>query len=276
MQIVPIDTGRSSTKLFTKESFPSIVGDWQERNLSKIGNYEVMIDGEKFFVGELAETESISPREMSTASKIHSETKILFLTALALTTTVSNPTIITGVPINQFKIETKEAMQNLLCGEYDVQVNEKQIHLSIKEINLVIEGGASFWYALSKNPDLKYGKKRIIDIGSRTINFCTVNNKNYNNRDSDTLDYGTLKMKEGKLTNEQFARKIVADLSQKWMEYDPKNDQILLSGGGALIFGNLLKAHFKNCEVIEDPLYANVLGFYRMGVEKWVKQQIAR
>lgn len=276
MQIVSIDTGRSSTKLPNKKCFPSVIGDWQERNLSNVGNFEVIINNEKYFVGQLSIDESISPRELSTESKIHNQTKVLFLTALGIIAEEENPIIITGVPVNQFNQETKTKMLDLLCGEYDIQVNQRKTHVKVDDIIICPESGAVFWYALSKKPELEFGKKRIIDIGSRTVNYCTINGKTYNNKDSNTLPYGTLKMKDGKLTDKQFVLKIISDLSQKWMEYDPDNDQILLAGGGALILGDLIKPHFRKCEIVDEPVYANVLGYYRMGVEKWVKQQIAR
>lgn len=276
MQIIPIDTGRSSTKLL-KKCFPSVVGDWQERNLSNVGDYEVIINNEeRYFVGQLSLDESFSPREMSTKSKIHNETKILFLTALGIVAEEENPIIITGVPINQFKQETKEKMLDLLCGEYNIQVNQRKVHVKINDIIICPESGAIFWYALSIIPELQFGVKRIIDIGSRTINYCTMNNKVYNNKNSNTLDYGTVLMHENKLTNEQFARKIVSDLSKKWLDYDPDNEQVILAGGGALIFGDILKTYYKRCMIVNDPVYANVQGYYRMGVEKWVKQQVAR
>jgi len=276
MQILPIDTGRFSTKLHTKQLFPSVVGDWHERNLSNTGDYEVTINNKKYFVGELANSESYSPREMSTSSKIHEETRVLFLTGLCINATEESPIIITGVPVVDFNKETKEKMQDLLYGEYDVKVNDKYIHLNINNITLVPEGGASFWYMISQNPELEYGKKRIIDLGSRTVNFCTINGKQYINKDSDTLNYGTIKLKDNKITPEQLARQIVADLSQRWMNYDADNDSIILTGGGSLLLEKYLQPHFKNCKTVDNPVYANVLGYFRMGVETWVKNQIAK
>lgn len=274
--IAPIDTGRDTIKLINKKQFRSVVGDWQKRNLSNEGDYEVTINDEKFFVGDLAISESITPREMTTESKIHSETKILFLTALYLTTTDENPIVITGVPITQFLPETKAEFEKLLFGCYDIKINDQTTrHFNINNITIVPEGAASFWYALSKNKQLEFGKKRIIDIGSRTINFATLNGKKYINKDSGTLSYGCLKLKDDKITHEQLANKIIADLSQKWLEYN-SDDVILLTGGGSLLIGEILKAHYKNCLQIENPVFANVEGYYRMGLETWIKKQIAR
>lgn len=277
MNIVSIDTGRDSIKPLNKKQFRSVVGDWQKRNLSNDGNYEVEINNEKYFVGDLALSESVACREMATESKIHIETKILFLTALGLTATEENPFIITGVPIRQFTTETKENLEKLLCGNYIIRINNFPVkRICVNSITIAPEGGASFWYALSKNQSLEIGKKRIVDIGSRTINYATIDGKKYINKDSDTLQYGCLKLKDDRITLEQLAHKIVADLSKAWLEYDPDNDLILLTGGGSILLGDILKRHFKKCQLIDDPIFSNVQGYYRMGVEKWVKQQMAR
>jgi plasmid segregation protein ParM len=276
MQIIPIDTGRDTIKLLNKKQFRSVVGDWQKRNLSNEGDFEVVINGSQFFVGDLAIAESLTPREMTTESKIHPETKTLFLTGVALTMTDENPIVITGVPVNQFLPKTKENLENLLCGSYNIKINDQPTkYLNISNITIVPEGAASFWYALSQNPQLEYGKKRIIDIGSRTVNTATLDCKRYINKDSGTLPYGCLKLKDDKITHEQLANKIIADLSQKWLEYSSE-DVILLTGGGSLLLGEILKSHYKNCQIIPNPVFANVQGYYRMGVEKWVKQQIAK
>jgi len=87
MQIIGIDVGRNRVKAVSKDArvdFPSVVGEWQDRNLTTGGNYEVTVDGDKCFIGDLAIKESYCLREMATESKVHQESKILFLTALAL------------------------------------------------------------------------------------------------------------------------------------------------------------------------------------------------
>lgn len=82
MQIIGVDVGRNRVKAVSSTNrvdFPSVVGEWQERNLTSYGKYEVIIDGEKYFIGDLALRESYCPREMATESKVHLESKVLFL-----------------------------------------------------------------------------------------------------------------------------------------------------------------------------------------------------
>jgi len=275
MQIIAVDTGRDKTKIATynkKISIKSIVGDWHIRNLSNGGDYEVIINGENYFVSDLAERESYAPRKMTTKSKIHEETKILFLTAIGLISEEVRPYIITGVPVDQFNPDVKQEMLTLLKGEYYIKINGQSKHIIIDDFTIAPEGGGAFYYALSQFPFLEKNKVRIIDIGSRTINHICVNDKIFINKDSGTLNYGSLILEESTLTHEQFASKIIADLSKRWLEFNQKNDIVLLTGGGSIQLERWLKPQFPNCRIVDEPIFANVLGYLKMGEMKWQKQ----
>lgn len=279
MQIISIDTGRDKTKIATHNkriSLKSIVGDWHVRNLSNGGDYEVIINDKKHFVSDLAEKESYAPRRMSTESKIHEETKILFITALGIVAEEVRPKIITGVPVEQFTPDVKEGMLNLLKGEYYIEVNNQLKNIIVEDFLIAPEGGGTYWYALSQFPFLDSSKVRIVDIGSRTVNYVTINNKKYINKDSGTLNYGAFMLEEKSLQPEQFASKVVADLSKKWLEYDKSNDIVLLTGGGSIDLQKWLKPQFPNCRLIDEPVFANVLGYYKMGEMKWQTKQTAK
>ena len=276
IQIIPIDTGRSTVKLLENKSFRSVVGDWHHREISDGEEYEVIINGkDKYFVGQLAVDESVAPVEMNTASKIHNQTKVLFLTgvAISLTENNSNLFIVTGVPVDQFNTATKAALENLLYGKYDIQINGEHKKFCIDNITIVPEGVASFQHALSLNENLAIGKKRIIDLGSLTVNYSTLNGTKFITRDSGTIKFGTIKLKGNQIDSSQYVEKIIAELSEKFSDYD-ETDQILLTGGGTLQFSDLLKKYYPNLSVISDPVFANVLGFHKMGVKKWAKAQV--
>lgn len=280
-QIVAIDTGRATTKVATHNkqlSFKSIVGDWQVRNLSFEGEWEVEINSEKYFISDLAESESIAARKMTTKSKIHLESKVCILSALAMVAEEEYPHIFLGVPVDQFNQEIKMEMLNLLKGEYYVKINGQLKHLFIDDITICPEGAGTFHYSLAKYPFLENSKVRILDIGSRTVNMVVVNNKKFISRDSGTLNYGALMLEETSLTQEQLSMKIIADLSKKWMEYDQKSDVFLLTGGGSTLLEKWLKPNFSSCKLVEDPIMSNVLGFLKMAEikigekSKWQKQ----
>jgi len=272
-QIIPIDTGRHGVKLLNGESFKSVVGDWHHREISDNEEYEVIInDKEKYFVGQLALDESYAPTEMTTKSKIHLQTKILFLTgvAISLEENDSELYVCTGVPIDQFNVATKTALENLLLGKYDIQINGKHKKFCIDNLNIAPESVASFQYALSKDESLAVGKKRIIDIGSLTVNAASFKGEKFITRDSNTIHFGTVKLKDNQIDNEQYVSKIVAEISQIFTDYDP-SDRVLLTGGGALQFGDLFKKHYPNCSILDNCVYANVEGYYRMSIKRWSK-----
>jgi len=278
VQVIPIDTGRSSTKLINGVSFRSVVGEWHHREISDNEEYEVIIDGEKYFVGQLAIDESIAPVEFNTSSKITNENKVLFLTGVALSAVENDEDtslfVVTGVPVDMFNVATKTALENLLYGEYNIRVNDKHIKkLCIDSVTIVPEGVAAYQYQLSKDDSLRLGKKRIIDIGSLTVNFSTISDTKFINRDSGTLAFGMIKIRGNQVSNEQYVKRIIAELSQKFSDYDP-SDRVLLTGGGALQFSELFRKHYKNLEIIDNPVFANTLGYYRMGVSRCIKENM--
>lgn len=281
MQLIGCDMGRNESKFYSgnnhKIKFRSTVGEWHQRNLNNEGDYDVMIDGTNYFIGDLALKESYLPRDMTTENKIHQETFLLFLTGVAFLANEQNIVVSTGLPVNQFNPKIKSDLVNLLQGKHTVTFrNNSTKSFFINDITACPEGGGSYWHEMNNYPSLRQGKIRVVDIGSRTINYCTIDDSNYVNKDSDTLSYGAIKLKNSKTNSQEFARKIVADLSSKWMEYDEDNDTILLTGGGAILLQMLLKPHFKNMIVSSDPVYSNVFGFYNLGMSKYRKLMTAK
>ncbi len=263
--MIGIDIGRKGVKLYTIDkriTFPSAVGEWRERKLGTGGNYELEYQDKKYFVGDLAE-ESYCQREMTTESKIHEETLLLFLTAIAISGE-SNVTI--GLPVSQHDENTKLRYKSLLEGQHFVGLNNAPKKEYIVKVGVVAESTGVYWNEILNNKGElikdSFNTERIIDVGSRTINYCTIKNRKYIDRESGTLQYGTIDLgNAGDMYFEQFARKIVADLSKVWS----KPYLTLISGGGGMILFDYLKPHF-DCRLVEDPIFANAKGFYKMGV----------
>lgn len=61
------------------------------------------------------------------------------------------------------------------------------------------------------------------------------------------------------------AEQVIAEASQLW-NGGAGLDYILVTGGGALLLGDRLKAHFRtgHARVVVDPVWANAEGFYRL------------
>ena len=282
--IIGIDVGRNTVKAVSPKKkiiFKSKVGEWRERKLTDGGNYEVQLNDNKYFVADLAE-ESYFSREMATESKIHDETKILFLAAVGLLAKPNETVqIVTGLPVYQHTPEVKKELKELLEGEHKIKVqNKKAGNYTIEEIIIAPEGGGAYWDALLNsegkltNEFLTEKFVRVVDIGSRTINYCAIPQRKYLDRDSSTLNYGVLELTNAAeqpdpVACEQFTRRIVADLSKRWLGYRPATDIILLAGGGSILLKEWLRQHFTLAQFLEDPVFSNAEGFYKMGVAKW-------
>lgn len=256
--IVGLDVGRSSVKLFNGEqalNFPSIVGEWRDRklksNFSK-NDLEVEFENEKYFVGVLAENESEFSRSMMTDNKCHDDTLILALTALHQAE-ASCCRVVTGLPIGSHEEGNKKRLKALLQGSHEITINGDKKDIIIKSVEVAAEGGAAFW----SNPTS--GLIRLIDGGSKTINFVSMRDKKYIDQSSGTLDFGFETNKS--VNDKQLIARIAGDMGKKWSY----NDVIWTAGGKADILAEHLKTYFRNVTPINDALYANAIGYYNIG-----------
>lgn len=266
MSIVSVDCGRYAVKSYGNKKiiFPSIVGEWRERKISSGGEYEVTINNQRYFIGELAKEESRYARDMTTRSKIHEETKILTLTSIALQADSGRVQLVTALPVEQHTPKNKENLKKLISGNHTIEINGIRKNIIIAETDIIvsIEGAGAYIYAPLS------AKCRIIDAGSRTINTLTIDEKGkYRDLESGTLDYGCMDLLLDDRA-EQFSRKIITDLSKVWKKYS--DETVLMTGGGAGVLGKYLSKQF-NTMMISDPIYANTLGFYKLGVSAWRK-----
>jgi plasmid segregation protein ParM len=64
-------------------------------------------------------------------------------------------------------------------------------------------------------------------------------------------------------TIEPLADQVVAAASQLW-NGGATLDAILVTGGGGLLLGPYIVRHFRHARVVEDPVFANALGYWRL------------
>jgi len=288
MLIVSIDSGRGQTKVCAsngkKVCFPSVVGEFRETPLldgKDKPKYEMVInDEERYFVGELAEQESKFFRRMGTSSKIHSETRALQIAAAAIVAQPgSSIRMVTGVPIDQYNKETKEELADMLQGNYNVTISGRQKNFTINNISIAPEGCAAYWDVVLNDKGrpiespYRKGLVRLLDVGSRTVNFGTVNDGKFVNRSSVTLPFGYGELANNKsLTPTEndkgnFVRKVLADLS--WINIEPEKEAIILTGGGAIALETQFKAVFPLARLISDPVFGNARGYLKLGMVQW-------
>jgi len=292
VQLIVVDEGRWSVKAVSKDDrkgFLSLVGEVQDQYLSAGGDYEVTIDGKKHYVGQKAKDESFCVTGMATESKLHPESKILILTAVGLLAKPDEPVnLVTGLPVSQHTPIIKQKFAELLEGWHQIEINGEKKSILINEVGIVPEAGGAYWHTVLDdegeigNSFISNQNVRVIDIGSRTINYCTLKMTEYINRDSGTLPYGTMELVNAdkcckddaknvaEEIKESFARRIFGDLSRKWLKYEPNNDLVLLTGGGSILLQQYLEQHFMVSQLV-NTVYANAEGFYKMGVRKWGK-----
>ena len=61
---------------------------------------------------------------------------------------------------------------------------------------------------------------------------------------------------------EPMAEQVIAQATQLW-NGGAGLDAVLVSGGGALLLGPAIEAHFRHAQVMEEPVFANALGYWR-------------
>jgi hypothetical protein len=63
-------------------------------------------------------------------------------------------------------------------------------------------------------------------------------------------------------TLEPLAEQVLAEASRLW-NVGATLDTILVTGGGALLLGPAVQRHFRHARVVEEPVFANALGYWR-------------
>lgn len=271
MEIVGLDLGRRNIKAFTGSrylTFSAFVGEWRDIKLKNnygAGSFEGVYKGERFFAGSLAEHESEFARQMLTDDKAHQDALLLALIAL-FNTGDTEFDIVTGLPVNQHDDSTKKNLIELLEGSHELTLNGKTKVLNINRVRVSVEGGGSFW----ANPH--DGLVRLIDGGSKTINYVTMLNRRYVDRDSGTLPFGFDTNKSVNI--KQMMNRIAGELGKKW----GKQDRVLTAGGQAKELVEGLREYFPLIETLQGSkivvqgekqidlnLFSNAVGYYNIG-----------
>jgi plasmid segregation protein ParM len=267
--IVGVDAGNYEVKVVWQrgvDRFPSDLGEYRERKLEQVFSKDDMVveyDGKKYFAGTLAKYESEFNARMMGESKAHLDCKLRVLIALHRVEGSSLYKIIVGQPIDAHTKEEKEVIKRGLKGFHTISINGRNQTFMIEQVEVAAEGGSAFWSA--PQDDLV----RIIDIGSGTVNCATLHDKRYIDKDSFSLMLGANTTKTQDY--QAMARAIAAEAGKKW----GKNDVVKVAGGPAESLLPYLQEYFPKADIIRPflngqilpPVFANAVGFYRIGVE---------
>ena len=214
-KIVGVDIGYGFTKIKSDSQqfkFPAIVGqgedlDFQSAILSDdelLNNLNVVIDNEKYFVGQMALRESAF-KEFTT-NKDRSENKemeILTKTALSLLVKDNNTEfkVVTGLPVEDYTNQ-KESVIKTIKGELKVKfiLNNKQFtkKAKVSECIVIPQPMGTFYNILidfkdgqvKYNEDFKEARIGIIDPGHLTTDFILIDQMKYVNRQSTSINVG--------------------------------------------------------------------------------------
>jgi len=270
---IGIDAGNYAVKICGDKGllhFNSAIGEAREIKLQQQHGYDDMVfeyEGEKGFAGSLAEYESEFGGSLMGMSKMHRDTKLRVLIGIhryceTYKVSDSNFEIVVGQPISNHSIEEKEKIKSMLKGEHVITVNGIERSFNISKVEVAAEGVTSFW----SNPS--QGKVRILDIGSGTVNFATVIDSRYVDRESGTIPFGVNTNKSDSLKS--LSRGVATHTLKKWSA----DDKVLLVGGIAETVLPHIKEYFTNVEVLYpvfngqyvNPIYANAIAFYIVAV----------
>lgn len=265
-----IDAGNHEVKVVTPNGafkFSSTIGEWREINLdNKHGDSDMLwhYEGDRGFAGTLADAESYMPSKSKGTTKAHREAMLRVLFAIHRYSDENVVDIIVGQPIIGHNKTEKDKLKKMLKKEHTMKINGKSKTFEIRNVEVVAEGAGVYW----SQP--REGLVRVIDVGSGTVNYVTVKDKRYIDKESGTIAQGMNTIRNRDLN--ALANYIYSEVSSLW----DKNDFIYLAGGAANEMFEPLMQHFPNLEVVRPgvkkgngmevvhPVLANAVGFYNI------------
>jgi plasmid segregation protein ParM len=150
----------------------------------------------------------------------------------------------------------------MIKGWHTITVNGVEKSFHIRNIEVAAEGVSSYW----SNPT--NGLVRILDVGSGTVNYSSIIEGRFLDKDSGTLPFGVNTNKTDNL--QALSRGIATHVLKKW---SPQEKTFIVGGIAEQILPHL-KGYFSNIDVLRpiynqqfvNPIYANAVAFYIVGV----------
>jgi plasmid segregation protein ParM len=219
MGVLGIDIGFGFTKATNGKDtlvFKSLLGDaadvqfWADfGDDAPTDHIHVTIDGESYFIGDLAEQQSSVLNFTLDQERLLSDyVKILSLTAAGMLTQNGSSThrpinLVSGLPIGFFK-ENHNRFNEQLTGHHTITFHSPDGKETIREIyinkvRMLPQPMGSILNLLMNNDgkvantDLARQKIGVVDIGFRTTDLAILDRLRYINRGSKTIDMGIAK-----------------------------------------------------------------------------------
>lgn len=288
--------GQDHGYMYFKDSNKHIFNAAYSRINNTLSNkYEIIIDNEVYYFNG----------DMFTADKdkIESEhNKVATLYDCAINN-IDECFLVVGLPISQYNNKKDKLIQTIMnYNNCNIVYQNKEFKPNIKDVTVFAQGVGAIY-----NIGLEDGLYISFDIGSYTINVVMVEIKKgipYIKK-YDTWFDGILKLfmlirekvlvlcdyelsnkeiedifKTGKfiLYGEMKDVKIFKSILRDYLEniftkfkpnYPYATTPILLSGGGSILLGQFFIKCFPNSLVLPDPQFANAIGYYKFGLQKY-------
>jgi len=274
--VLGVDAGNHRGKVagaLGVDSFKTNICSWFERSVKEqfgADDMEFEIGGRKGYAGTIAQYEDeFGDGTTYGETKAHEDTKIRILLAIyrymeKFNLNATSVYLVTGQPIKMHNDNEKVKIIQMLQGKHEFIVNGKRINFKIEDVRVAPEGSAAFW----SNPEM--GTKRIIDIGSGTVNLASIIDKKHIHKSSGTMNTGVETLRN-KNDHEALAGAIYRTATKlKWQKEEP----VQVCGGITEAILPQLQKHFPFATAMQpklkreydlltvQPTYANAVGYY--------------
>lgn len=296
MVVKGVDVGYSYTKDNEERIFRS---SYSLSDTSVIGSGALMIDGKNYFIGNR------NGLMTSDVDKTEAEINKVCILYNLIKSNVHDVALVVGLPIGQYNEQRKKLREAVLSyNKCTVQYDNNPFLFKIYDV-IVCPQGVSSLYTLK---NLK-GDYIIIDLGGLTVDTCMteftnttssillsdtwycgmrtlyskiieqVNNK-YNlklgNQDAEKILLQGLTVR-GATQDLGFLKPILQDYIDNITEeiklkYPTETVPIYLVGGGTSLLFNAFSKRFNNVNKVDNPQFANALGYYNIGYHKFIKR----
>ena len=287
--IVGADVGNQDSKFYSHGKsivVPSYACRERIREIDNIKDeYHIRINNEMWWTGDLARMEYAS-REIEKNKLMRESNLPLILTGIALMMPDSESivSVVGSTPISDYSDNTL-SLRDIIKGTWNIDLSGKRKTIHIADA-LTMPEGASVAFALVMDDNGRAHSKpellRIIDIGSKTTNFCTFRKMKYIAAESGTLPFGATSaqletyrrvasridiMPDDVTPDESachnLATRIRSEINKWWRSWD----EVHLAGGGAMLLRDNL-----DFPIVPNPRLATAIGNFRVGVAKWTGQ----
>lgn len=262
MLFVGIDAGKFKTKyaystndvtVITK-SFSSSLMRYIDMNVdveTSDQDFIIEFNEDKYIGGDLADREQEIGISFTDESKYRETTLINILTALHLTPD-NDFKIVVGSPISKRTEEEKQNIINMLKKSHRFTLNGKTKTIHIHDVIVSPEGAAGFY----SQP--QQGEIQGFDFGSSTTNYFYFSNGKVVARKSNTFPVGD---RNSTVPANHMVEEMVSKLSNKFSYENPT----MVIGGNAQKMYQYVKKHYPKAFLPQNPMYATVIGFYKIG-----------